>query len=130
MRSGFCDFGPVYFDEGREAEDYEILTEGHARYFESLCKRYLTSNPDPFALISEQDQVYLTGQFNDYDIYKDKGHYDICNDRYYYQPGFNISMILESYLPGYKDALYISEKNFISFLNQLEFQKKDTVVIR
>lgn len=103
----------------REIEDHEILVEGHARYFESLCKRWLASHKAPDAMLSEQDKALITGMFDQYKVEEDKGLYDFYNDRYYYQLGYNISMILEKYLPEYKETLYREEQDFNRYLQIL-----------
>ncbi len=104
----------------REVEDYEICTEGHARYFESLCKRYLSRNELDTSMLTEADRSLISGMFAEYQIKKDKGLYDIYNDRYYYQLGYNISMILEQYLPEYQKTLYREENNFNRYLEELK----------
>ncbi|MBL7472946.1 hypothetical protein [Robertkochia sediminum] len=111
----------------REAEDYEILMEGHARYFESLCKRYLSEHTSDTHLLREEDLALITNMFKGYDIKLDKGLYDIYNDRYYYQLGYNISMILEKYLPQYKETIYTKEHNFNSYLETLSAREEATV---
>jgi hypothetical protein len=104
----------------REIEDYEILLEGHARYFESLCKRHLSEMYSDRSMLTEQDTPFITNMFEGYEIKKDKGLYDLYNDRYYYQLGYNISMILEKYLPDYKETLYVEEHNFNRYLDALK----------
>ena len=78
----------------REVEDYEIFLEGHARYFESLCKRYLSKTDVDTSMLSEKDITLISNMFEGYEVKKDKGLYDIYNDRYYYQRGDYISRIL------------------------------------
>ena len=104
----------------REVEDYEILIEGHARYFESLCKRYLSKNQPDTSMLQEEDLNLISNMFDGYEIKKDKGLYDIYNDRYYYQLGYNLSMILEKYLPGYKASIYTEEHNFNRYIETLK----------
>ena len=103
----------------REAEDYEILIEGQARYFEFLCKRYISKRNIETKMLSELDLTYITNMFDGYDVQKDKGLYDIYNDRYYYQLGYNISMILEKHLPEYKESIYTQEYNFNRYIEML-----------
>ena len=103
----------------REVEDYEICIEGHARYFESLCKRYLSEGTDETGMLTEKDLALITHMFEGYQIKQDKGLYDIYNDRYYYQLGYNISMILEKHLPAYKASIYTREFNFNRYLELL-----------
>ena len=107
----------------REVEDYEILIEGHARYFESLCKRHLSEFDGDTSMLTTQDLRTVTNLFEDYDIKKDKALYDLYNDRYYYQLGYNISMILEKYLPEYRETIYTQEHNFNRFLEILKAGK-------
>ena len=114
----------VYDVDIREVEDYEILLEGHARYFESLCKRYLSESDSDTSMLSEQDLTFITNMFEGYEVEKDKALYDIYNDRYYYQLGYNISMILEKYLPDYKESIYTEEHNFNRYLETLKARDK------
>lgn len=107
----------------REVEDYEILIEGHARYFESLCKRHLSGFNQDTTMLTPRDLQSITNLFEDYDIKKDKALYDLYNDRYYYQLGYNISMILEKYLPAYRETLYTREHNFNRYLETLKSGK-------
>ncbi len=109
----------------REVEDYEIMMEGHARYFESLCKRYLSENGSDASTLTEEDKLYVTDMFEGYDITADKGLYNIYNNRYYYPLGFNISMILEKHLPEYRETIYVSEHNFNSYLEELRTRISD-----
>lgn len=104
----------------KEVEDYEIMIEGHARYFESLSKIYLSQNISDNSMLSEQDSIYFTNMFKNYEVKKDKGLYNIYNDRYYYQLGYNLSMILKLHLPEYKESIYIKENNFNSYIDQLK----------
>jgi len=104
----------------REIEDYEIMIEGQARYFESLCKRYLSQHQSNTTMLVKEDTSLITNMFEEYDVSEDKGLYDIYNDRYYYQLGFNISMVLEKHLPSYKKSIYAQEQNFNSYLQQLK----------
>ncbi len=104
----------------REVEDYEILMEGHARYFESLCKRHLSEIDVDTSMLEEQDLQLITGIFEGYEIKKDKALYDIYNDRYYYPLGYNISMILETHLPGHTETLYTKDHNFNGYLEKLK----------
>lgn len=106
----------------REVEDYEIMIEGQARYFESLSKRYVAENGCDTSMLTAEDKLFVTDMFEGYDVNKDKGLYDIYNDRYYYQLGFNISMILEKYLPEYRESIYVTEQNFNSYLEELKEQ--------
>lgn len=110
----------------REVEDYEIFMEGHARYFESLCKRYLSERISDTSMLNEKDQTLITNMFEGYDIKKDKSLYDLYNSRYYYQLGYNISMILEKYYPEYKESIYIREHNFNDYITKL-IQSKNAV---
>lgn len=103
----------------REVEDYEILMEGHARYFESLCKRHLSENESDISMLNDSDLKGIAGIFDGYKIKKDKFLYNIYNDRYYYPIGYNISMILEKHLPIYKESVYRKEYNFNSYLRTL-----------
>ncbi len=107
----------------REVEDYEILIEGHARYFESLCKRHLSTFDEDTSMLNPRDLQSITNLFADYDIKKDKALYDLYNDRYYYQLGYNISMILEKYLPEYRETIYTREHNFNRYLETLKTGK-------
>lgn len=50
-------------------------------------------------MLSEEDSFYFTKMFENYEVKKDKSLYDIYNDRYYYQLGYNLSMILKKHLP-------------------------------
>ena len=109
----------------REVEDYEIFMEGHARYFESLCKRFLSRRVMETEMLSEKDHAYITTMFDGYDVQKDKGLYDIYNDRYYYQLGYNISMILEKHFPEYKESVYTKEFNFNRFIEILSENNKE-----
>lgn len=104
----------------REIEDYEILIEGNARYFESLCKRQLAISDPDTSMLSKNDLGSIHHMFEGYDIKKDKGLYNIYNHRYYYQLGFNISMILEKYLPEYKASIYGKEHNFNPYIEALK----------
>ena len=104
----------------RPAEDYELLIEGHARYFESHCKRYLAGHPTDTSMLSDDDKSYLTDMFKGYEVDADKALHNIYNDRYWYQLGYNISMILEKYLPEFKETLYYKEQNFNTYLEQLK----------
>ena len=104
----------------REVEDYEILIEGHARYFESLCKRYLAKSKPSTAMLSNGDLDFISNMYDGYDIKKDKGLYDIYNDRYYYPLGYNISMILEKFLPNYRKTIYVGENSFNPYLKELK----------
>lgn len=108
----------------REVEDYEILMEGHARYFESLCKRHLSEIDVDTSMLEQQDLQLITGIFEGYEIKKDKALYDIYNDRYYYPLGYNISMILETSLPGYTETIYTKDHNFNRYLETLKAQGK------
>ena len=108
----------------REIEDYEIMMEGHARYFESLCKRYLSTTEADTSMLAEQDLHRITKMFEGYAVEKDKALYDIYNDRYYYQLGYNISMILEKYLPEYRETIYSKEHNFNRYLESLKASSK------
>lgn len=107
----------------REVEDYEILIEGHARYFESLCKRYLAINNPDTSMLEEEDLKLISNMFQGYDVKKDRSLFDIYNDRYYYQLGYNISMILEKHLPDYRESIYVGENNFNSYLEKLKAHK-------
>ncbi|MEJ2583884.1 MAG: hypothetical protein P8Z38_02210 [Robiginitalea sp.] len=102
-----------------EVEDYEILIEGHARYFQSLAKRYMRDHPTDTSMLSEADRELIGNIFAGYDPISDTGLSDIYNDRYYYQLGYNISMILEKYLPGYTETVYRKAFNFNPYLNLL-----------
>jgi hypothetical protein len=108
----------IYGVDIREVEDYEIMIEGHARYFESLCKRLLAKGDSDTSMLSEEELPFITKLFDSYEITKDKGLYDIYNDRYYYQLGYNISMILEKYLPEYRETIYTQEFNFNRYLEK------------
>ena len=109
----------------REAEDYEIFTEGHARYFESLCKRHLSRTESDKSMLAEQDLSFISKMFANYNIKMDRGLYDIYNDRYYYQLGYNISMILEAYLPEYRETIYVKDHNFNRYLETLKAHNKE-----
>ena len=100
-------------------EDYEILIEGHARYFQSLAKRFMTDHPTDTSMLAEVDFELIGNIFDGYEPVKDTGLSDIYNDRYYYQLGYNISMILEQYLPDYRETIYVSEFNFNTYLQEL-----------
>jgi hypothetical protein len=102
-----------------EAEDYEIMAEGHARYFQSLAKRYMRDHSTDTSMLSEEDHSLIDNIYTGYDPVSDKGLSDIYNHRYYYPLGYNISMILEQYLPGYKETIYASEYNFNTYLEEL-----------
>ena len=102
-----------------EIEDYEILSEGHARYFQSLAKRYIRDYPTETSMLSAADLGLIGDIFAGYDPLSDTGLSDIYNDRYYYQHGYNISMILEQYLPGYTESIYETVFNFNEYLEQL-----------
>lgn len=106
----------------REVEDYEILMEGHTRYFESLCKRFLAEDISETSMLAEKDLALITNMFENYELEKDKGLYDIYNDRYYYPLGYNISMILEKHLPDYRETIYTKEHNFNRYLEELKAQ--------
>ena len=93
--------------------------EGHARYFESLAKRYIRDHSTDTSMLSEADRGRIGNLFAGYDPAKDNGLSDIYNDRYYYPQGYNISMILEKYLPGYAETIYQSEFNFNTYLYQM-----------
>jgi len=103
-----------------DVEDYEIMMEGHARYFQSLAKRYMRDNPTDTSMLSMADRDLIGNIFDGYDPLKDKGLSDIYNDRYYYQLGYNISMILEKYLSGYVETIYQTVFNFNPYLKSLE----------
>ena len=102
-----------------EIEDYEMIIEGHARYFESLAKRYMKDHPTDTSMLTVSDRGLISDMYAGYDPVKDKGLSDIYNNRYYYQLGYNLSMILEKYLPGYEETIYNPEINFNSYLEQL-----------
>jgi len=102
-----------------EIEDYEILTEGHARYFQSLAKRYMRDHSTDTSMLTEADRELIGNIFAGYEPAEDTGLSDIYNDRYYYQLGYNISMILEKYLPGYAETLYRTVFNFNPYLKSL-----------
>lgn len=104
----------------RGAEDYEILIEGHARYFESLCKRYISKHDPNASMLLEDDLGLISGMFKGYEVKKDKNLSNIYNDRYYYPLGYNISMILEKYLPEYKETIYAEENNFNRYIDELK----------
>lgn len=104
----------------REAEDYEILLEGHARYFESLCKRYISKQTLNASMLLGDDFGLISGMFKGYEVKKDKNLSNIYNDRYYYQIGYNISMILEKYLPQYKETIYTEENHFNRYIDELK----------
>ena len=114
----------IYGVDIREVEDYEIMIEGHARYFESLCKRFLAEGDSDTSMLTEEDFPFIAHLFESYEIKKDKGLYDIYNDRYYYQLGYNISMILEKFLPGYKESIYKEEFNFNRYIKALKAHDK------
>ncbi|WP_224484739.1 hypothetical protein [Robertkochia aurantiaca] len=103
----------------RKIEDYEILTEGHARYFESLCKRYLSEQQTDTSILADTDNGLITGMFQDYEVAEDKNLYNIYNDRYYYPLGYNIAMILEKHLPEYAETIYRETQSFDSYLDSL-----------
>jgi hypothetical protein len=115
----------IYGVDIREVEDYEILLEGHARYFESLCKRFLAHTDSDTSMLTEEELPFITNLFENYEIKKDKALYDIYNDRYYYQLGYNISMILENYLPEYKESIYTQEFNFNRYIEALKAHSKE-----
>ena len=71
-------------------------------------------------MLSEQDSIYFTKMFENYEVKKDKTLYNIYNDRYYYQIGYNLSMILKLHLPEYKKSIYIKEYNFNSYIDKLK----------
>ena len=100
-------------------EDYEIVLEGHARYFQSLAKRYMSDHATDTSMLSEMDREFIGNIFAGYEPERDTGLSDIYNHRYYYQLGYNISMILEKYLPGYAETLYQKEFNFNPYLKSL-----------
>ena len=104
----------------REVEDYEIMLEGHARYFESLCKRHLADNNPEISMLKESDLKLISNMYKGYVVEKDKVLFDIYNDRYYYQLGYNLSMILEKYLPEYKESIYVTEYNLNNYINKLK----------
>ena len=104
----------------REVEDYEILSEGHARYFESLCKRHLSESDGDTSMLTEEDLPLISNLFADYDIKKDEALYDLYNDRYYYQLGYNLSMILEKHLPAYRETIYTEAPNFNRYIETLK----------
>lgn len=104
----------------REVEDYEILIEGHARYFESICKRHIAKSNTDTSMLQEKDLKLISNMFEGYEIKQDKGLYDIYNDRYYYQLGYNISMILEKYHPEYTESIYKEENNFNQYIETLK----------
>ena len=110
----------------REVEDYEILIEGHARYFESLCKRHLAKSKPSTAMLSKEDFNFISNMYEGYSVKKDKGLYDIYNDRYYYQLGYNISMILEKFLPNYKETIYTENNSFNPYLKELKAHNIDS----
>ncbi len=103
----------------RAAEDYEIMIEGHARYFESLCKRYIADHPVDSSAISLDDLKYITNMFVSYSVRNDRALYDIANDRYYYALGYNISMILERFYPEYTQTIYRSIQDLDSYVQEL-----------
>lgn len=103
----------------REVEDYEIFVEGQARYFESLCKRYLSQHASDTTMLTSEDLSSITEMFDGYDVKRDKALYDLYNDRYYYQLGYNLSMILEKYLPEFRQTVYTSDLNFNRFIDVL-----------
>ena len=104
----------------RGPEDYEILIEGHARYFESLCKRYISKHTPNASMLLEDDLGLISGMFKGYEVKKDKNLSNIYNDRYYYPLGYNISMILEKYMPEYKETIYTEENNFNRYIDELK----------
>jgi hypothetical protein len=104
----------------RDVEDYEITIEGNARYFESLIKRYLSKNTPSTASLTKEDQAGITGMFQGYDVSKDKNLYDVYNNRYWYQIGYNISMILEKYNVDYKNSIYSKEHSIHQFLEEIK----------
>lgn len=104
----------------RGPEDYEILIEGHARYFESLCKRYISKHSPNASMLLEDDFGLISDMFKGYEIKKDKNLSDIYNDRYYYPIGYNISMLLEKYLPEYEETIYTEENNFNRYIEELK----------
>lgn len=104
----------------RPAEDYEITIEGNARYFESLAKRYLSKNRPDASFLTKKDKENIKDMFKGYDVAKDKNLFDIYNDRYYYQIGYNISMILEKYGVDYKESIYTEVHDIHHFLEKLK----------
>ncbi|MDX1333727.1 MAG: hypothetical protein R3252_11895 [Robiginitalea sp.] len=102
-----------------EIEDYEILIEGHARYFQSLAKRYMRDHPTDTSMLREADRDRIGNIFAGYEPHEDTGLSDIYNDRYYYQLGYNIAMILEKYLPGYAESIYHTVFNYNPYLEAL-----------
>lgn len=106
-----------------EAEDYELLIEGHTRYFESLCKRHIAQQQPDTSMLQAADVNLISKMFEGYEVKKDKGLYNLYNDRYYYPLGYNISMILEKYLPTYKQSIYLKEHNFNRYLEMLRNQQ-------
>jgi len=104
----------------RDAEDYEVNVEGQARYFESLCKRYLAENTPSTKSLNKEDQEHITDMFKGYDVFKGKELYDIYNDRYYYQIGYNICMIFEKYNFDYKQYINNEEQNIYHYLEKLK----------
>ena len=102
-----------------EVEDYEITFEGHARYFESLAKRYLSGHVSDTSMLSDSERERIRGHFKGYQPERDTGLPDIYNDRYYYQLGYNLSMILEKHLPAYAITIYKSAFDFNTYLRKL-----------
>ena len=104
----------------RAAEDYEITIEGNARYSESLMKRYLAENRPDASFLTDEDKRSIINMFDGYDVSKDKALFDIYNSRYYYQIGYNISMILEKYELDFISRINTDEVNLLELLEELK----------
>ena len=100
----------------RAAEDYEITIEGNARYSESLMKRYLAENRPDASFLTDEDKRSIINMFDGYDVSKDKALFDIYNSRYYYQIGYNISMILENYELDFISRINTDEVSLLELL--------------
>jgi len=104
----------------RAAEDYEITIEGNARYSESLMKRYLAENRPDASFLTDEDKKCIINMFEGYEVSKDKALFNIYNSRYYYQIGYNISMILEKYEHNFKSRIHSEEVSLLELLKELK----------
>ena len=104
----------------RAAEDYEITIEGNARYSESLMKRYLAQNRPDASFLTDEDKKSIINMFDGYDVSIDKALFDIYNSRYYYQIGYNISMILEKYELDFISRINSDEVSLLELLEELK----------
>lgn len=88
-------------------EDYQVTSEGHARFFESLVKKQLATS------------VQQNNPYKDYLVSKDLALMRISNNKYWYPLGFNTAMVLEKYLPNYRMYLYKDGKNLNECMDDL-----------